>query len=205
MVTYLGVWYLFTITTYGVWVPAGLFLPGIIIGCCVGALYEEINQSVFPNPDKSPSQASIPVLLAVGAMLSGYCRMTYSLAVIMMETTASINIFFPMYVAITVARVVGGLFTQSLYQVTIKAKRIPILPKTAPAEAEDIALSDIMKVDVCSLSTISTVEQVMDALAAKHAGYPVKNTAGRLIGFIPAHMLITLAKHKLFYDKALIR
>jgi len=25
--------------TYGVWVPAGLFLPGIIIGCGVGGCY----------------------------------------------------------------------------------------------------------------------------------------------------------------------
>lgn len=34
-------WYFFTIVTYGVWVPAGLFLPGIIIGCAVGGLYAE--------------------------------------------------------------------------------------------------------------------------------------------------------------------
>ena len=43
MLTYLAVWYIFTITTYGVWVPAGLFLPGIIIGCALGAIYEDIN------------------------------------------------------------------------------------------------------------------------------------------------------------------
>ena len=33
------VWYFWTITTYGVWVPAGLFLPGIIIGCAIGGCY----------------------------------------------------------------------------------------------------------------------------------------------------------------------
>ena len=43
MLAYLGVWYFLTITTYGVWVPAGLFLPGIIVGCAIGAVYEEIN------------------------------------------------------------------------------------------------------------------------------------------------------------------
>ena len=42
LLTYMLVWYVFTISTYGVWVPAGLFLPGIIIGCAVGAAYEEI-------------------------------------------------------------------------------------------------------------------------------------------------------------------
>jgi chloride channel 7 len=43
MLTYLGVWYFFTITTYGVWVPAGLFLPGIIVGAALGWIYESIN------------------------------------------------------------------------------------------------------------------------------------------------------------------
>ena len=33
------VWYFFTITTYGVWIPAGLFLPGIIMGGAMGRLY----------------------------------------------------------------------------------------------------------------------------------------------------------------------
>ena len=65
---------------------------------------------MFPEDYKSYSDAVTPVLLAVGAMLSGYCRMTYSLAVIMLETTASINIFLPMFLAMMMARVVGGFF-----------------------------------------------------------------------------------------------
>ena len=36
---FLFLWIFFTFTTYGVWVPAGLFLPGIIIGSCIGLLY----------------------------------------------------------------------------------------------------------------------------------------------------------------------
>lgn len=42
IVIFLVVWILFTFTTYGVWVPSGLFLPGIIIGCCVGLLYMQL-------------------------------------------------------------------------------------------------------------------------------------------------------------------
>lgn len=41
LVAFAAAWYIFTITTYGVWVPAGLFLPGIIIGCAVGGCYAE--------------------------------------------------------------------------------------------------------------------------------------------------------------------
>ena len=147
---YVAVWYLFMITTYGVWVPAGLFLPGIIVGCAVGAIYEELNQRIFEQPEgdeKSYSASVVPVLLAVGAMLSAYCRMTYSLAVIMMETTASINIFMPMFIAIMVSRQVAGFFTPSLYEVSIANKGIPILPKNAPLEARDIILNEVMRVN----------------------------------------------------------
>lgn len=35
-------WYFFTITTYGVWIPAGLFLPGIIMGGTIGRLYTSL-------------------------------------------------------------------------------------------------------------------------------------------------------------------
>jgi len=38
MIAFLAVWYGFTIITYGTNVPAGLFLPGMIIGCAVGDL-----------------------------------------------------------------------------------------------------------------------------------------------------------------------
>ena len=87
---------------------------------------------------------------------------------------------------------------------TIKNKKIPILPKTAPAEAREIVLGDVMKVDTVCLKTISTVKQVRFALAHYHSGYPVKNTAGRLVGLIPTHMLVVLARKRIFYDKQLI-
>ena len=38
MLIFLVVWYILPIITYGVWVPAGLFVPGIVIGVSVGAV-----------------------------------------------------------------------------------------------------------------------------------------------------------------------
>ena len=117
MFTYLFVWYIFTITTYGVWVPAGLFLPGIIIGCAVGSIYEEVQRDLFneENLEVDYSYAVVPIIISVGAMLSAYCRMTYSLVVIMLETSSAINIFVPMMIAIMVGRFVANFFTPSLY------------------------------------------------------------------------------------------
>ena len=42
LLTFFSAWYFFVIVTYGVWVPAGLFLPGIIVGCAFGGLFANL-------------------------------------------------------------------------------------------------------------------------------------------------------------------
>ena len=83
---YVLVWYVLTITTYGVWVTAGLFLPGILVGCSIGILYLDLMVFGFnASVDRLGGQTYI--IVGASAMLAGYCRLTYSLAVIMLETT----------------------------------------------------------------------------------------------------------------------
>ena len=55
-------------------------------------------------------------------MLAGYTRMTYSLAVIVMETSQAINIFVPVIVSIGVANFVGDRFTRGLYDRAVRGK-----------------------------------------------------------------------------------
>lgn len=86
IVTYFFLWYIFTITTYGIWVPAGIFVPGIIMGCCLGLLYLELLVSGF-NASTYRVGSQSYLVIGSAAMLGGYTRLTYSLAVIMMETT----------------------------------------------------------------------------------------------------------------------
>ena len=50
IVIYFICWYSLTIITYGIWVPAGLFLPGILIGCSVGIIYMDILVYGFEAP-----------------------------------------------------------------------------------------------------------------------------------------------------------
>lgn len=44
---YLFLWYFFFVITYGIWVPAGVFIPGMIIGCTIGLLYLELMTQGF--------------------------------------------------------------------------------------------------------------------------------------------------------------
>lgn len=80
------VWYVWFTVTYGIHVPAGLFLPGLILGCVVGLLYMQFMIFTLGYPiDRIGGQSY--VIIGAAAMLSSYSRMTYSLAVIMLETT----------------------------------------------------------------------------------------------------------------------
>jgi len=77
-----------TIVTYGVNVPAGLFLPGIIIGSAMGNIYAIVlwNSGMIRDNEYEDLRKNL-IVIGVGATLAGYTRMTYSLAVIVMETS----------------------------------------------------------------------------------------------------------------------
>lgn len=109
MVIFCAVWYFWTIVTYGTNVPSGLFLPGMIIGCALGEIYAHICLDLeIYDMDHYIKYRVIYIILGMGAMLAGYTRMTYSLAVIVMETSQAINIFFPVIITIAIANAVGA-------------------------------------------------------------------------------------------------
>ena len=70
---YMCTWYVLMTCTYGVWVPAGLFLPGIIIGVSVGAVMQLTYQKVFHFELVTPDDymlAEVPILVSAAAMLT---------------------------------------------------------------------------------------------------------------------------------------
>lgn len=61
-------------------------------------------------------------VIAIAASLGGYTRMTYSLAVIMMETSQTMNLFVPIFLTILISNVVGSIFTRGLYDRAVRGK-----------------------------------------------------------------------------------
>jgi H+/Cl- antiporter ClcA len=48
-------------------------------------------------------------------VLAGYSRLSFSLAVIMLETTENVNLFLPVIFALFVSFSVGRIFNRSIY------------------------------------------------------------------------------------------
>lgn len=154
------IWFIFTIITYGTAVPAGLFLPGILIGCSLGrvlGLFIEnyIVQEIHP---------STYAIIGAASVLAGYSRLSFSLAVIMLETTENVNLFLPVIFALFISFAVGGIFNKSMYVCAMRIKNFPFLNEHVPMCNELITAEQIMSMPVVTLKTKNSVEQLHQVL-----------------------------------------
>lgn len=102
-----------TIITYGTAVPAGLFLPGILIGCSLGRMLALLIETNLVNHHEV--QPATYAIIGAASVLAGYSRLSFSLAVIMLETTENVNLFLPILFTLFISFAVGRLFNRSMY------------------------------------------------------------------------------------------
>jgi len=72
------------------------------------------------------------IVIGAGAVMAGYTRMTYSIALILLETSKDLTVFIPMLFAVLIANFVGECFTRGLYVRATRTKQMPILPENIP-------------------------------------------------------------------------
>lgn len=90
LIIFFLVWFILTMLTYGTAVPAGLFFPGILMGCALGLLLGDLWNTFL---------ASIPpttyAIACASGILCGYSRLSLSLTILVIETTQNIALFLP--------------------------------------------------------------------------------------------------------------
>ena len=203
MVVFLITWYVLTIITYGVWVPAGLFVPGIMIGCSVGTVvelsYQKLTGTQLITHDDYV-RAEVAILVSAAAMLTSMFRITFSLVVIMMETTSSIHIFAPMMFGCIVSSKVADMISPSFYDKVIAMKNIQILPHHPPAEMKNIEAREFMfPGPIITLPGVVKVSELKSILNQSHHAYPVVNKANNVVGLIHKKMIVCVLIAKAFY------
>lgn len=116
---FLVVYFLFFCITYGTFVPAGLFLPGMVIGCVIGALYSiglrNLGWFNHLTDEEVESLYMALIILGCASMLAGYTRMTYAICVIMMETSMRLDMFVNIVFVVFISNFIGDFFTRGLY------------------------------------------------------------------------------------------
>jgi len=182
-------------------VPAGIFLPSITIGGCigraVGLMVQGLHRSyptlwIFSScpPDISARCVSPGFYAVIGAsaMLGGVTRMTISLVVIMFELTGALSHVLPIMISVMVAKWVGDAFGQEgIYPSWIALRNYPWIPSNEYRDRGETAASILVPFD--NLVTIGaeglTIPQLKLLLKEyDYHGYPVLAEDKQLIGYV---------------------
>jgi chloride channel 3/4/5 len=128
-----------TVVTFGIKVPAGIFIPTLGVGACAGrivglavqyARWRWPNAAVFASCGET-GQCVIPGLYAMvgaAAALSGVTRTTVSLAVIMFELTDTLTYTMPVMLGVLVAKTVAdALEPKGIYELVIECVKLWLL------------------------------------------------------------------------------
>jgi H+/Cl- antiporter ClcA len=91
------------------------------------------------------------VVIGTASVLAGYTRMTYSLAIIVMETAQVMNLFVPIFFTIIISNKVGAIFTRGLYNRAVRGKQMPILQDFVPLPCKNIIAEQMMTKEVIVL------------------------------------------------------
>ncbi|CAL1714208.1 unnamed protein product [Somion occarium] len=192
---------LLTAWTFGMMVPAGIFLPTIAIGACLGRAMGLLTQGLQrAHPEAwifsaCPPDPTIPcvspgfyAVIGASAMLGGVTRMTISLVVILFELTGALSHVLPIMISVVVSKWVGdALGKDGIYSVWIAMRQYPWLPPDEYRDQGQTAAQIVKPAE--SLVVIQDEQQGsfkdLDAFLRKHGyhGYPVVR-GEKLLGYV---------------------
>ncbi|XP_068221966.1 H(+)/Cl(-) exchange transporter 7 isoform X2 [Palaemon carinicauda] len=208
-------YYFLACWTYGLGIPAGLFIPTLLCGAAWGRIVGKTMATLFPDQDWVDEGKY--ALVGAGAMLGGVVRMTLSLTVILMEAVGNITFGLPLMIVLMVAKWVGDYFNEGLYDIHIQMTGVPIMGWDAPPLSNNIYASEVMNRPVVTLRAVERVKRIVTILEKyTYNGFPVVDelpavsgederffkTFGRLRGLVLRSQLTVLLKHKVFNENA---
>lgn len=147
---------LLTAVTFGASLPAGIFLPSLAIGACVGravGLLMHLLQRAHPSAwlfASCPADGaciSPPVYAVVGAAsaLGGVTRMTISLVVILFELTGAIDLVLQIMLAVMVSKFTADFLEKSgVYEMWINVRRYPFLNNKVDYRRDEVVAREVM-------------------------------------------------------------
>ncbi|CAA7017213.1 unnamed protein product [Microthlaspi erraticum] len=203
LLTFLAMFYTLAVVTFGTAVPAGQFVPGIMIGSTYGRL---VGMFVVRFYKKLNIEEGTYALLGAASFLGGSMRMTVSLCVIMVEITNNLKLLPLIMLVLLISKAVGDAFNEGLYEVQARLKGIPLLesrPKNHMRQM--IAKEACQSQKVISLPRVIRVADVASILRSnKHNGFPVidhtRSGETLVIGLVLRSHLLVLLQSKVDFQ-----
>jgi CBS domain-containing protein len=156
---------------YGMAIPAGLFMPSVMIGGCLGRFVGQVVKAYIDPTVFAGAYA----LAGAAAMLAGVQRATISLVVIIIEGTANVHFLLPIVVTTCTAKFVGNFFGhEGVYEIGMRKKKLRFLEHEPEWEMDLCVAGDVMATPVATLPIVARVGDIAASLKrCRHNGFPV--------------------------------
>jgi len=196
-----------TIFTFGIKVPAGLFIPSLCMGAIVGrivgigmeqfvwAYHDELPwffQGECSSQDEACITPGLYAMVGAAAVLGGVTRMTVSLVVIMFELTGGVRYIVPLMAAAMASKWVGDALGKSgIYDAHIDLNGYPFLDckeefghTTLAADVMQPQRNEPLAVITQDSTSLAEMNQIMKS--TNHNGFPVvvSRESQYLVGFV---------------------
>ncbi|KAG9456454.1 hypothetical protein H6P81_000962 [Aristolochia fimbriata] len=203
LLTFLVMFYSLAVVTFGMAVPAGQFVPGIMIGSTYGRL---VGMFVVNFYSKLNVEEGTYALLGAAAFLGGSMRMTVSLCVIMVEITNNLKLLPLIMLVLLISKAVGDAFNEGLYEEQAQLRGIPLLESRPKHYMRRLTAKEVCRNQkVVYFSRVVKVADIVSALrGSKHNGFPVidygRNGETLVIGLILRSHLLVLLQSKVDFQ-----
>ncbi|ORY02561.1 voltage-gated protein/chloride channel-like protein [Clohesyomyces aquaticus] len=200
-----------TVITFGIKVPAGIYVPSMVVGGLLGRIIGHLVQlfalrfagsGLFGSCDPAgpPGSCVVPgvyAMVAAGATMTGVTRLTVTLAVILFELTGSLDHVLPFSLGILVSKwTADAIEPLSIYDLLTDMNSYPFLDnKVRPiftSELGDITprirkerIIDISDSPLVSAAELREKQQYLHMAGELDGGLPILRE-GVLVGLIPA-------------------
>ncbi|CAK8985342.1 H(+)/Cl(-) exchange transporter 3 (Chloride channel protein 3) (ClC-3) (Chloride transporter ClC-3) [Durusdinium trenchii] len=166
-----------TVLTIGTACPAGLFVPSLFIGACLGRCLALGLKALNTGTRLFPHKIDPGVYSMVGAasVLGGVSRMTISLVVIMLELTGGLDYIVPFMISVLLAKAVGDSLNEGIYDLQIVLKGYPFLHEeldvTFTERCCDIMETGLVKLDLNLRPRLQDLRVMVRAFTFR--GFPI--------------------------------
>ncbi|MBE9161714.1 chloride channel protein [Tychonema sp. LEGE 06208] len=161
--------------------PGGLFSPSLVMGSALGQLVGILQENSLG--------VGLPTTYALAGMGAFFCavsRAPITAVVIVFEITADFKLVLPLMICSVVAYLVAEkVDSGSLYSHLLEFNGIQLTQaKAATNTLSDLQANDVMQRRVETLSSLLTLDEVMQAFSrSHHRGFPVVD-GGKLVGIV---------------------
>ncbi|PNY29337.1 H(+)/Cl(-) exchange transporter 3 [Tolypocladium capitatum] len=199
-----------TIITFGIKVPAGIYIPSMVVGGLMGRIIGHLMQwlvlavphwAIFGNCATAANgtciQPGVYGLIAAGATMCGVTRLSVTLAVILFELTGSLDYVLPFSLSVLVAKwTADAMEPNSIYDLLTNMNSYPFLDnKRKPVFTGDLAdivprvrrerVIDITNSPLVSAASLRAKLEILHRAGELDGGLPIVRE-DVLVGLIPA-------------------